>query len=94
MRLSFCLKNMLIFVELKKLKLSGMESHQTFNRINLSALILFAYCFCETIAFLPFESISFVHFGNSFFGAASFLLNSFTLSSYVFKQEKSYNLFG
>lgn len=83
-----------IFVELKKLlKLLGIESHQKFNRINLTALFLFAYCLLATIAFLSFEQKTFVDIGNAFFGAVSFFLNLFTLSSYVFKHSKIYDLF-
>lgn len=83
-----------IFIELKKLlKLLGIQQYTKFNRINLTALSLFVYCLFAMIAFLSFEQKTFVDFGNSFFGAVSFLLNLFTLSSYIFKQAKIRRLF-
>lgn len=85
---------MKIFIELKKLlKLLGIESQQKFNRINLIALSLFTYGLFATIAFLSFAPKTFVEIGNAFFGAVSFFLNLFTLSSYVIKHKKIYDLF-
>lgn len=85
---------MRIFTELRKLfNILGVKSQQKFNRSNLFALSLFAFGLGAMIAFLLFEVRTFVEFGNAFFGAISFFLNIFTLSSYVFKHKEVFDLF-
>lgn len=85
---------MKIFLELRKLfKFLGIEQNQRFNRVNLTALLLFVYGLGAMIAFLLFEPKTFVDLGNAFFGAVSFFLNIFTLSSFIFKEKKVFDLF-
>lgn len=84
---------MQIFIELRKLfKFLGIDQSQKFNRNNLTALSLFAYCLIAIIAFLAFEPKTYVDLGNAFFGAVSFLLNLLTLSSLAVKHIKIFNL--
>lgn len=82
---------MKIFVQLKVyFKISGIEPNQPhfFNRKNLLALFLLAYCFSATVLLILFEDISFIVLGNTFYAAISFFLNFFTLSSNIIKQVK------
>lgn len=81
---------MKIFVQLKVyFKISGIEPNQTkFNRKNVLALFLLAYCFSATVLLILFEDISFIVLGNTFYASISFFLNFFTLSSNIIKQVK------
>lgn len=82
---------MAIFIELKKnFAILGIkpDGQSRFNKKHSMIAFSFALCCVAMGAFILFEPKSLMEFTNSFYGAASAILNFFTFSSNVLKRTK------